>query len=153
MKRIIYCFFATVICLALICGCQPTPPRRTDSLFAPFCAEITGELNGVSFSALLVGEGGEGAVEIAYLTPDALSGVRVRAPLNADGGLGEAAELSLGELSMQLPTEAAEGLLLPARILFRTRGRMPQRCKRRGRAIASPFPTALRFRSLRKALR
>ena len=118
MKRVIYCFFATVICLARICGCQPTPPRRADCLFAPFRAEIAGEVRGVSFSAMLVGEGGEGTVEIAYLTPDALSGVRVRAPLTADGSLGESAELSLGELSAQLPAEAAEGLLLPARILF-----------------------------------
>jgi len=118
MKRVIYCFFITVVCLALICGCQPTPPKR-ESLFAsPFCAEITGEREGLRFSAKLVGEGREGTISIEYLTPDALTKVSVKARLGADGSLGDRVELARGGMAIELPRTAADGLLLPIQVLL-----------------------------------
>lgn len=118
MKLVIYCFFATVICLVLICGCRPAPPKRDTWLGCPFSAEIAGELHGVPFTAKLVGEGGEGMLSVAYLTPDAPKGITVCVPLKADGSLGESVEIARGEMVKQLPLRAAEGLLLPLRILL-----------------------------------
>lgn len=118
MKRVIYCFFALIFCLAVTCGCQKTPPNRQAALDAPFSAEIQGEMRGVEFAAKIEGEGREGELSITYLTPDPLSELCVRAHLRTDGSLDENAEICRGDMTAELSLASVEGLLLPLSILF-----------------------------------
>lgn len=113
MKRVIYCFFVLAFFLAVTCACQTTPPDRKKLLSTPFCAEIKGEVRGVEFVAKIEGEGKDGEVLISYLSPDPLSGLYVRAHLDAGGSLGERVEVGQGETKAELPRAGAEGLLLP----------------------------------------
>ncbi|MBR3894056.1 MAG: hypothetical protein IKJ35_02800 [Clostridia bacterium] len=118
MKRVIYCFLSIVACLVLICGCQPTPPKRAAFFSVPFCTEIAGEIRGIEFSAKLVREAGEGRISVEYLSPDALASVTVQTRLDADGSFGERVAVAKEGMVTELPLAAAEGLLLPMQILL-----------------------------------
>lgn len=118
MKRVIYCFLVLLLCPALICGCQGTPPDRGVCFSQPFTAEVNGELNGVAFTAKITGSGEDGEYAIQYLTPDALSQIELRGHLGSDGTpIGEA-RITCGELTLTQNTEALRGLLLPLTALL-----------------------------------
>ena len=82
MKRVIYCFFALLLCPALICGCTHEPPKRSTWLDYPFSAEIHGELNEKKFTATIVGEGQGKAICITYLAPESLSDLSISMPID-----------------------------------------------------------------------
>ena len=113
MKRVIYCFLQLLLCPALICACQKTPPDRAACFAQPFTAEINGEINGTPFTAKIVGSGKSRAFSICYLTPEILENVALYASLKADGTPQGEVMLTRGDLTVSQSGEAMKGLLLP----------------------------------------
>lgn len=81
--RALAAFFACVLTLTAI-GCGRAAPARYFSyLDAPFCATLTGKINGLTFAATLKSEGREAAGDmpafaLSFTAPESLAGMEVR---------------------------------------------------------------------------
>ena len=87
-------------------GCAPARSGM-DYLESGGHGEVSGQINGMDFSALVeISPGGE-SVRVEYLSPDALCGLTLTL-------LGESCEVRLGEVCFSCDVGEVEGLLRPA---------------------------------------
>lgn len=127
-KRIWLALVLSVVCMCLLCGCAQGRSLGEEPIWAAgFCAELKGTRNGEAFGAkVTVGAsdaGGLRHVEVEYLSPDALCGMRVTAVCLADGSLADGsltgqAELWQNGLSASVEAISVAGLLRPATCFF-----------------------------------
>ena len=126
-------FFLVLGLLSLVLltqSCAP-PPNYLAYKNQNFCAELKGTLNGIEFGAQIdikphnnLSTATNTAdplenyeIEISYLAPKELEGIRVSVARNPNTGILETAA-KLGELSVSIPREHIKGWLLPAESLL-----------------------------------
>lgn len=96
---------------AFLCGCN-TVTDYTTYQNEDFTAELSGELNGVPFVAVIAASNGGREMSVAYLSSDSLAGIIVET--HADG----TATVTRGEISIPCDRSTVLGLLSPVSLLF-----------------------------------
>lgn len=115
------------VCMGIACmGCAASPPDYFAYREGDFCAELRGTLDKKAFCAKITvkGDGTGRAIEIEYLADEqtgketSLTGLKIFARCGADGTLGGAAQVVLGEMDLETEGELLAGVLSPVTVLL-----------------------------------